>query len=232
VAVTLDNTSITYSDSSNQTTAFNASQNRGTLIDMQVWMAGGSYTWYKPTGCTYVQVKLVGGGGGGCGYCESGGAGGYAEGYYDVTGVGSVAVTVGGGGGGTGYYQAANDGGTTSFGGYLYATGGYGANRNYSHSGGHGGNGVGGQINLYGAAGRGHNNGVGSWTGGVGGGSYFGGGATNTRNHGHLSSAYQGKMKSGAPGTGGPGAQTDGSQTGGNGYAPGESGMVVVYAYS
>ena len=232
MAVTIDNTSITYYDSSNQTTALTASSSRGTLVGMNVYMSSGSYTWTKPSGCTYVIVKMVGGGGGGCGYCESGGAGGYAEGTYDVSGVGTVAVTVGGGGGGTGYYQAANDGGTTSFGGYISASGGYGANRNYSHSGGHGGVGSSGQVNLYGAAGIGHCNGVGSHTGGIGGASYFGGSGIMVRNHGHLSFAYMGKMRSGAPGSGGPGAQSDGSNTGGNGFAPGQDGMVVVYSYS
>lgn len=199
----------------------------GSLISVVSFTASG--TWTKPTGCTKVIVKVVGGGGGAAGYCESGGAGGYSEAIIDVTGVSTVAVTIGGGGGGVGYYAAAGQGGTSSFGSYCSATGGYGANQNYSHSGGSGGTGSGGQVNLQGGAGRGHTNSVGSWSGGHGGRSYFGGGAAQMRNHSNLGSVY-GKIVKGAPGSGGPGALTDGSgvQAGGSG----EAGYVVVYAYT
>lgn len=230
MAVTIDSTTLTYSDSSAQTTAFSSSVNRGSLLNVSVFMASG--TWTKPAGCTYVVVKLVGGGGGGCGYCEAGGAGGYAEGTYDVTAVSTVSVTVGGGGAGTGYYTASGNGGTTNFGSYISATGGYGANNNYSHSGGHGGVGSGGQVNLYGSSGIGHCNSVGSHNGGYGGASYFGGSGQMIRNHGNNNSVYLGKLKNGASGSGGPGAQSNGDQTGGNSGAYGEAGLVIVYAYS
>lgn len=216
--------SIVYSDGSVQSGTVN---NSGSLISVVSFTNSG--TWTKPTGCTKVIVKVVGGGGGAAGYCESGGAGGYSESIIDVTGVGTVAVTIGGGGGGVGYYAAAGNGGTSSFGSYCSATGGYGANQNYSHSGGHGGGASGGQVNLQGAAGRGHTNSVGSWSGGNGGWSYLGGGAAQMRNHSNLGSVY-GKIVKGAPGSGGPGALTDGSgvQAGGSG----EAGFVIVYAYT
>jgi len=224
MAVTLGSSGVTFSDSTAITTA---TVDAGALINITAFKASG--TWYKPGGCTRVKVQMVGGGGGGAGYCESGGAGCYAEGYYDVSAVSSVSVTIGGGGGAVGYYAAAGNGGTTSFGAYLSASGGYGANQNYSHSGGHGGNSPSGHNHaVQGGPGCGHVNSVGSWSGGMGGRSFFGGSAGQIRNHTNLGSFY-GKVHIGAPGTGGPGGMTDGSglQIGGQG----EDGMVVVYAY-
>lgn len=201
----------------------------GRLISVVSFTNNG--TWTKPTGCTKVHVKVVGGGGGAAGYCESGGAGGYSEALIDVTSVSSVAVTVGGGGWGSGYYSASSNGGTSSFGSYCSASGGYGANQNYSHSGGHGGSGSGGQLNIQGAAGRGHTNSVGSWSGGNGGWSYFGGGACHIRNHGNLGNGLVGKVYRGAPGSGAPGAMTDGAGYAQHGGA-GEPGYVIVYSYT
>ena len=60
---------------------------------IQVFTGGG--TWNRPAGVRYIKVKLVAGGGGGSGHGESGGAGGYSERVLDVTGIGSVGVTVG-----------------------------------------------------------------------------------------------------------------------------------------
>ena len=114
----------------------------GTIIagsPRNIVVFSSSGTWTKPSWCKKVLVKVVGGGGGSAGYSESGGAGGYAEEIIDVTGVSSVSVTVGGGGGGVAYYNSAGDGGTSSFGSYCSASGGYGANRNLSHTDGHGG---------------------------------------------------------------------------------------------
>jgi len=226
MAITLGSSGVTFNDGSAQTTSI-ANSNTGDLINVQRFGASG--TWTKPTGCTRVRVQVVGGGGGAASYCESGGAGGFAEGVYDVTGVSTVAVTIGSGGAGVGYYAAAGDGGTSSFGSYLSASGGYGANRNYSHSGGHGGGGSGGQINLQGGAGSGHTNSVGSWSGGHGGSTYFGGPSAMARNHTNLGGVVPLRTSTGAPGSGGPGNITD---SGGNGVgAVGESGMVIVYAY-
>ena len=200
----------------------------GSLISINSY--GSTTTWSKPSGCTKVYVKVVGGGGGGCGYCESGGAGGYAEGMFDVTAVSSVTVTIGGGGAGATYYAAATGGGTSSFGSYISATGGGGANSYTSHSSGFGGAGSGGFIQLTGGSGTGHINSAGSWSGAKGGASYFGGSAGFIRNHGHLSASYLGKINNGSPGAGGPGSMSDGT-TGGNTGTVGENGYVIVYNY-
>lgn len=206
---------------------------RGNLIDIACFTNSG--TWTNP-GASMVHVKLIGGGGGGAGYCEGGGAGGYAEGFYNVTGVGSVAVTVGGGGGYASYYAAAGNGGTSSFGGYLSASGGYGANQNYSHSGGHGGNSFGGaQFSVQGGAGCGHINSVGHSTASVVGGSgYYGGPANHIRNHGNLGWAVQHGIGNGAPGSGGAANVTDWGYQHPRGHSAGEygtKGMVTIYSY-
>ena len=231
---------ITYSDGTSQVyKPEGALDNRGTdpgeLIKVESFPASG--TWYNP-GASKVHVKLIGGGGGGAGYCESGGAGGYAEGFYTVKGVSSVAVTVGGGGSYAVYYAAGGDGGTTSFGGYLSASGGYGANRNYSHSGGHGGNSFGGAaFQVEGGAGCGHINGVGHAPASVLGSSgYFGGGAAHIRNHSNLGWTVQHEIYTGAPGSGGPANITDWghSHPSGRGHSaggPGNRGLVIVYSY-
>lgn len=210
-----------------------SNQDRGDIIDIACFTNSG--TWYNP-GATMVHVKLIGGGGGGAGYCEGGGAGGYAEGFYNVRGVGSVAVTVGGGGSYAAYYSAAGDGGTSSFGGYLSASGGYGANRNYSHSGGHGGNSFGGaQFSVQGGAGCGHINSVGHSTASVVGGSgYYGGPANHIRNHSNLGWSVQHGIGNGAPGAGGAANVTDWGYAHPRGHSAGEygtKGMVTVYAY-
>jgi hypothetical protein len=221
----LTESAVTYSAGLRSTTQSTAipTNNQGELISITPYASAGSYTWSKPSGCTRVMVKVVGGGGGACGYSESGGAGGYSEKTIDVTNVSSVTVTVGGGGASSGYYSAASDGGTSSFGSYCSASGGYGANRNYSHTGGHGGVGSNGQFNLYGGDGSGHCNGHGYFPGGDGGGSYWGGSSVVRRD------TTSTKLNVGAPGSGGPGGRTD--DGGGGGAAYGETGMVVVYAY-
>lgn len=233
MAVTLNSTGVTFSDGTSQTTKANGdgfanAGDIGELIKVETFNSSG--TWYNP-GASRVHVKLVGGGGGSACYCESGGAGAYAEGFYTVSGVGSVGITVGGGGGGVGYYAAAGNGGTTSFGGYLSASGGWGANQNYSHSGGHGGNSPSGhQAWAHGGSGTGHTNGAGHWAGGKGGRSYFGGAQSAIRNHTNLPQDQWGGMPGGAPGAGAPGQTTDGgfpANTGINGMP----GCVVIYSY-
>lgn len=85
-------------------------------------------TWTKPTGCKAIFVELCGGGGQFnfvcCGVSEFGAGSGYSRELIDVTSVSTASVIVGypgknQGGGSTGYAA-----GTTSFGGYLSATGG------------------------------------------------------------------------------------------------------------
>lgn len=222
MSITLGSSAVTFADGTTQTTKFDSSMDHGTLLSISSYTSAGSYTWYKPSGCTKIVVRVVGGGGGAAGYCESGGSGAYAEKTIDVTNVTSVAVTVGGGGGAVGYYAAGGDGGTSSFGAYCSATGGYGCNRNWSHSGGAGGTASGGDVNLYGGSGTGHGNSMSHGAVGRGGDSHWGGAPGNNR------AAATGKVGPGAPGTGGPGNRTnDGSAAGGTGAV----GAVMVWEY-
>ena len=189
----------------------------GSLIQVQSFTSTG--TWTKPSGCTNVIVQIVGGGGGAAYHQESGGGGGFSEKLINVSGVSSIPVTIGGGGGRVGYYAAAGDGGTSSFGSYCSASGGYGANRNYSHTGGHGGIGSGGDINLYGGAGTGHgssgNNNIGR------GGETFFGGCRGTSHSNDLANIYSAGYGTGGPGGGG------GGRTGSDGMP----GLITVYSY-
>lgn len=73
-----------------------------------------SGTFYVPTGITSVRVRLWGGGGG-----NGGGGGGFALKVVDVTGVSSVGVAVA-----SMPSSTTEGGGTSSFGTYMYATGG------------------------------------------------------------------------------------------------------------
>jgi hypothetical protein len=209
-----------YGDATSQSTSGYAADH-GLLIGITSFTSSGTYT--VPTGANQLYVKLVGGGGGSAGYCEAGGAGGYAEGYVnDVSGGQTISVTVGGGGSGVGYYNGAGAGGSSSFGSYLSASGGNGSNSSYSHTGGHGGVGSGGVFQAYGGGGTGHGNHHGSGPAGRGGLSYFGGAASRRHSSGD-------HIGTGAPGTGGTPHNTDGAggSTGGGGYG----GIVIVYAY-
>jgi hypothetical protein len=193
----------------------------GKLISINSWNTAGTYTWTKPADCTKILIQVQGAGGGGCSFCESGGAGGYSERLLDVTSISSVTVTVGAGGANTGYYSAAGDGGSSSFGSYCSATGGYGANRNASHTGGHSGIGSGGNLNIKCGGGTGHGNTGGREAVGTGGKSFFGSGykashSTNTSNLGYT-----------APGAGGPGGAM---QSWAGSY--GGPGIVIVYNYT
>ena len=196
--------------------------NFATPSTVQVFETPGTWTWNRPDKCVIVQVQLVGAGGGGCGYVESGGAGGYSEKYIDVTSIESVQVVVGSGGNATHYYGNSGDGGTSSFGIHLLATGGYGANRNYQHEGGMGGLGYGGDVNLYGGKGSGHGSSNGSWGSNTGGRSYFGGG--NARRHSNNVDSTGEQLA--APGTGGAGGR-EGSYVG----SQGRHGIVIVHEY-
>ena len=225
-------TAIIYPDSTVQASAVSSTvNNKGALIDVTSYTTAGSFTWTKPSGTTKAYVRVVGGGGGGAGYCESGGAGGYAEGFVDVSGVSTVAVTVGAGSAAVTYYTTAGTaGGTSSFGSYLSATGGGAADSYSAHSGGFGGLGSGGAINVRGGAGVGHHNSNGHFSGGRGGGSYFGGSAAHIRNHTNLGNLGINRTSQGAAGSGGPGNQTDAGGYNNNGAA-GEIGAVIVYSY-
>ena len=217
MAVTLTSTGITYSNGGSQNSTY--VQDRGQPISITSFTSSGTYT--VPSNCRKILVQLVGGGGGSAGYNESGGAGGYAEGFYSVTPGATYSVTIGGGGGGVGYYAAGGDGGTTSFGSLISASGGYGCNRNYSHGGGHGGSGSSGQINLQGGTGAGHGNSAGHGQPSGGGPSFFGGpgGQYRSTTPSNYSPAY---------GTGATGGRTN---DGGSGTT-GMSGCCVVFAYT
>lgn len=219
---------IQYPDGTIQSIGKGPDKDNGDLISVQTFTASG--TWAMPTGCTKLHIMLVGGGGGGCGYAESGGAGGYAEKIIDTSSWAegtTVSVTIGGAGSGTGYHSGAGDGGTTSFGSYVSATGGYGANRNYSHTGGRGGYGSGGDINLYGGGGGSHKNhpDSNSFESGKGGGSFFG--DTLSGHHANWYAHYNENNASVMPyGAGGAG-QTHSYSRGGHG----NNGVCIVYSY-
>ena len=103
---------------------------------------------------------------------------------------------------------------------YASATGGYGANNNVSHTGGHSGIGSGGQLNLVGGGGTGHQNTGGSAIG-LGGVSYFGSGykASHSNNTSNITSTCAG---------GGGAGGRDSGYVGSNGGP----GLVIVYNYS
>lgn len=220
---------ITYGDGSVQ--VYNAADinsspsNKGKLIKVDTYATAGSFTWTKPVGCTKVLVKVVGGGGGGSGHCESGGGGGYAEKLVDVTNVNTVSITVGAGGAAAGYVGTTGglgtNGGTSSFGSYCSATGGYGSNRNANHTGGHGGVGSGGDINLLGGSGTGHSDNASQQVNGIGGATYWGSGKTSAHNNSNPSSL----TGTGSPGAGGGGANQ------GYLYNAGTAGAVTVHSF-
>jgi len=231
MTTSITGTTLTFSDSTTMTTV--PDRSLGQPLGISTYTGAGTYTWTPPAGCNRVLVRVVGGGGGGCGYCESGGAGGYAEGYHTTSA--AQTVVVGAGGVGVGYYSGAGVGGTSSFGGFISASGGTGANNHYGHSGGHGGAGSGGQVQTHGGTGSGHTNSVGYWSGGTGGKSYFGGGTAKIRSHGGWGN--EGQLPGGAPGAGGPGQVSNHSHGVTNfGSADyynnrGIAGCVIVYAF-
>lgn len=137
-----------YSDGSN------LSQQPHGIASIQVWTSNG--TWNRPGGVRYIKVQVQGAAGGGSGHGEGGAAGGYAELFLNVTGISSVNITIGGGGGGTWYAGAGGNGNASSFGPYVSASGGHGANRQNQHSGGVSGNGSGGNLNIHTGGGFSH----------------------------------------------------------------------------
>ena len=195
------------------------SVDKGRLLSVTTYTSSGNYT--VPSEATQVYVQLVGGGGGSAGYLESGGGGGYSEGMYYIAGGSTVYVTVGGGGGGVGYFGYGGRGGTTSFGGYISASGGHGANTQAHHAGGVGGVGSGGQVNIYGGAGTGHANHGSHNQNGHGGGTYFGSGPGQARTT--ASHNFSGAIGSGATG----GRTLDGT----NGSTA-NGGVCIIYAYT
>ena len=114
---------------------------------------------------------------------------------------------------------AGGNAGGTSFGNYCSASGGYGANRNNQHSGGLGGVGSGGTLNIYGGGGQPHHT-----RSSVGGQNFWGGAvAAGHPQGGHFSHRHESHASPGAGGSGG-------YFTGHRG-ANGRNGMVVVVMY-
>jgi hypothetical protein len=180
----------------------------------------GNSTWTKPAGVRYIRVQLQAGAGGGSGHGEGGGAGGYSERFLDVTAISSVNVTIGGGGSGTYYASAGSDGGASSFGPYLSASAGHGANRQNQHSGGVSGVGSGGNLNLHMGGGLSHH----AYSAQSCADTYFGGGAPSSHPQGgHFAHNHQNHT---APGTGGAGAHFHGHRG-----SDGRPGIVIVTNY-
>lgn len=203
-----------------------ANKLKGRLKNVYTYSSSGTYTYIKSgPDVTKVHVLCTGGGGGSRAYSECGGAGGFAEGVYDATGITTVTVTVGGGSGGGSYFGFSGQGGTSSFGSYISASGGYGANQNDSHSGGHGGLGYGGQINTYGGSGGSHSNNdqysPSNSAQGQGGSSFFGGAMAADRPDWTISQVS-------APGTGGSSISPGHNGQGGR---SGREGCVIIYEY-
>lgn len=197
---------------------------RGRLKNIYTFTSTGTYTKSGPDVNT-LHVMVCGAGGGGTAYSIGGGAGGYAERIIDATGITTVTVTVGTGTAGAAYYSNIGQGGTSSFGAYVSASGGYGADANYGHSGGHGGLGYGGTVNSYGGGSGSHNN-MDQWSHSnapdvTGGTSFFGGPMSGF----HTSRPG---ANHGAPGAGG--TCVSNSHNGQGGYA-GQNGIVIVYEY-
>ena len=187
------------------------------IYGITVFTSSGTY--YTPSGVRFVKVCVQGGGGGASGHGESGGAGGYAELVLDVRSISSVSVTIGGDSGSSFYSGAGSQGNSASFGPYVSASGGYGANQNYQHCGGLGGVGSGGNLNLYGAGGANHHQ-----ESGIGGGSFWGGSVAGGHpNGGNFSHNHQSHS---APGSGGSGGYFHGHYG-----SQGKAGMIVVYQY-
>lgn len=198
---------------------------RGRLKNIYTFTSSGTYT-KSGSDVNVLHVMLCGAGGGGTAYSIGGGSGGYSETIINATAITTVSVTVGTGTAGASYYSNIGQGGTTSFGAYLSASGGYGADQNYGHSGGHGGYGYGGIVNSTGGGSGSHNN-MDQWSHSnapdtTGGTSFFGGPMAGA----HSSSKFG--SNHGAPGAGG--TCVSNSHNGQGGFA-GQNGICIVYEY-
>jgi hypothetical protein len=211
---TVAGTSITYNDSTAQSTAYIGG--RSTIY------TSGTNTFTVPTGVTAVNVIVIGGGGGGGGAgtvgCSTGAGGGGGGGGFSqrwVTGLtpgSTVTATVGAGGtAGTGPGGSGGTGGTSSFGAHASATGG---------AGGTGGNGAVGTTGANGTGSSGNINIPGVRTGIISGGQAImysiGGSSTNANAAGVAGSGY---------GAGGSGAQSNPGTFNG---AAGTSGIIII----
>jgi len=193
---------------------------------IQIVTFTSSGTWTKDAGLKYVVVEVVGGGGGSGGATDSGsngggggGGGGYGRRLILASTLGSTeTVTIGSGGTAGTSSTPGGSGGTTSFGSLVQATGGDGGVS--TGSGGVGGVGSLGDVNTNGQGGGAGGSGV---RGGLGGNSFFGGGASSAtvNNVGRAGTDYGGGASGGSSGNG------SGYRAG----AAGADGIVIVTEY-
>ena len=155
--------------------------------NIKVFTSTGTSTFAIPSGITKLYVRVQGaGGGGGVGganvYGASGGAGGFAQGFVDVTGTSSVQVFVGSKGTGHSTTVGSGNAGTWSTFGtngyYMYANGGLGGGNDQDGGGNPstGGTASGGDINIQGQIGQRTES---TTVPGMGGSSQFGFGGNN-----------------------------------------------------
>lgn len=193
----------------------------GGLQSQQIFSLSGA--WTKPEGVIKVRVSVAGGGGGGGANAvgnestSGGGGGGTAIKIVDVSEISEVIVTVGAGGGGS------ENGGTSSFGTHCSGIGGGGGVYTVGvDSGGLGGTGVGGDVNISGQDGESSYHGT-AWeiprTCG-GGNSFYGSGGK--------ASVVGLSIQPSGFGSGGQG-EVDGATTP---YGPGKQGIVIVEEYA
>lgn len=200
-------------------------QGQDKLKNIYTFTSSGTYT-KSGSDVRRLHVLVCGGGGGGRAYSECGGAGGYAERVLDATSITTVSVTIGGPGTGGAYFGFSPGGGTTSFGSFVSASGGTGANAHIQHNGGLGGVGSGGDLNARGGGGGGHNNmdqySSNCGPGGEGGISFFGGGTPGA----HSSGAQPADVA--AWGAGGVAVSPSHNGQGGRN---GRGGICIIYEY-
>lgn len=213
----------------------------GGLINMQTFLASG--TWTRPAGTTKVIVEVQAGGGGGGGahvfngvpLASGGGGGGYARKLVSSPGA-TETVTVGAAGAKGGAGGSGGTGGTSSFGAHCSASGGLGGTSYGSATpgqGGVGGTGTGGDVNVSGAKG-GYctkyqiSSGVNAHKSGFGGGSHFGPGGPDIMGSG------DGIGQNASNYGGGGGGAIDLNSWGGlaDQGGLGGAGVVIVYSYS
>lgn len=155
------------------TTTFNGAVFFASSTKVRVYEVDDS--WIKPPQFSYIEIEVVGGGGnGGAGDTANGAGGGGGGGGYskeilfpsDLSGTSSVAILVG------------SSTESSSFSTFLSATGGStGGVTGAGANGGSGGGGSGGNININGQGGASGSNGTVSLGSGLGGNSFYGGGA-------------------------------------------------------
>jgi hypothetical protein len=123
MAITVSGTSITFNDSTTQTTAFTgAGSSPGQSAT--TYTSSGSYTFTIPSGVTKIKVTVIGGGGGACGFACGTNYGGYAGNTSSVSSGSQTISTISATGGSGGVLSGRAAGGLGS-GGTINARGGW-----------------------------------------------------------------------------------------------------------